>query len=67
MSDAIYTMSEPPRYSLTCKCGITISGNSERGLSSLYKRHQKDGVIHMKYKFDKVMIDDISEKESDNA
>ena len=67
MSDNIYTMSEPPRYSLTCKCGITISGNSERGLSSLFKRHQKDGVIHIGYNFGKVMIDDIPEENSTNA
>lgn len=71
MSDTTYTMSEPPHYSITCECGITISGTSERGLSSLLKRHKKDGVLHtqwdnLKNKFGKIMIDDIPQKETSN-
>lgn len=41
---------EPPRYSKTCECGITITGISEKGLSSLVKRHIESGVIHLEWK-----------------
>jgi hypothetical protein len=44
-----YTVSEPPHYAITCVCGVTINGTSERGLSALLKRHHKDGVIHKEW------------------
>lgn len=43
---AEYTVKEAPYYSLTCNCGIKITGNSEKGLNALVKRHIEDGVIH---------------------
>jgi len=45
-----YTVKEAPYYSTTCNCGIRITGNSEKGLVSLLKRHIEDGAIHLKWK-----------------
>lgn len=39
----------PPQYSKTCNCGVTITGNSENGLSGLIRRHVKDGLIHQNW------------------
>ena len=37
----------PPNYSLTCECGMTIQGQSEKGTVSLIKRHVEKGVYHL--------------------
>jgi hypothetical protein len=44
-----YTVKEAPYYSLVCSCGIRITGNSEKGLVSLVKRHIESGAIHMQW------------------
>jgi len=40
---------EPPRYQITCNCGMRISGNNENGLVSLVKLHLESGVYHTAY------------------
>ena len=40
----------PPMYSYPCDCGITISGQSEKGLNGLVKRHIEDGIFHTEKK-----------------
>ena len=40
----------PPCYSIKCECGVTVTGTSEKGLSSLMKRHIEKGTIHLEYK-----------------
>lgn len=44
-----YTAKEAPYYSLTCNCGIKITGNSEKGLLALLKKHIESGAIHLQW------------------
>ena len=39
----------PPEYSLTCNCGMRITGTNENGVISLLKRHIESGVYHTGY------------------
>jgi hypothetical protein len=45
----VYSYNESPHYSITCACGVTIIGASERGLQSLVKRHREKGSIHLEW------------------
>ena len=38
---------ELPKYSFTCNCGITITGNTENGLIGLMKLHLSKGKFHL--------------------
>jgi hypothetical protein len=40
----------PPNYSITCNCGITIGGNNEKGLVELVKLHNENGRWHLMWK-----------------
>ncbi len=53
MNEGIYTYNEPPHYSKSCNCGITIIGSSEKGLQSLIKRHIEKGSIHLEWEKEK--------------
>ena len=44
-SEKTYSNS-PPMYSYPCDCGITIAGQSEKGLNGLLKRHIEDAIFH---------------------
>ena len=44
-----YKVNEAPYYSMTCNCGIKITGNSERGLLALAKRHIAGGAFHQQW------------------
>jgi hypothetical protein len=39
----------PPDFTYDCECGIHIKGQSEKGLSSLLKKHKVDGVLHLEW------------------
>ena len=39
----------PPEYSLTCHCGMRISGTNEKGLVSLLAKHWASGEYHRTY------------------
>jgi hypothetical protein len=49
----VYSYNESPHYSITCACGVTIIGASERGLQSLVKRHREKGSIHLEWEKEK--------------
>lgn len=38
---------QSPLYSVTCDCGVTITGHSEKGLNTLFGLHIESGVIHL--------------------
>ena len=40
---------ESPGFSYLCECGISITGNSEKGLHTLVKNHREYGVFHYEY------------------
>ena len=40
---------ESPGFSYCCECGIAITGNSEKGLSTLIKRHREKGTFHLQW------------------
>jgi hypothetical protein len=40
-----------PTYSVTCNCGMTITGGSEAGTAGLLRRHFKDGPFHEAWAF----------------
>lgn len=39
----------PPEYSLSCCCGVKITGTNENGLISLMKKHIESGRYHLAY------------------
>ena len=39
----------PPEFTLTCNCGMRITGTNENGTISLLKRHIESGVFHTGY------------------
>ena len=39
----------PPEFTLTCNCGMRITGTNENGVISLLKRHIESGVFHTGY------------------
>lgn len=41
---------ESPSFSYRCDCGIMITGQSEKGLHTLIKRHKEKGIFHQEYK-----------------
>ena len=45
---------ESPGFSYRCDCGIAITGNSEKGLHTLIRRHKEKGVFHLEYVGEKV-------------
>ena len=45
---------ESPGFSYRCDCGIAITGNSEKGLHTLIKRHKEKGIFHLEYVGEKV-------------
>jgi hypothetical protein len=49
----VYSYNESPHYSITCGCGVTIIGASEKGLQSLTKRHREKGSIHLEWEKEK--------------
>ena len=40
---------ESPGFSYRCECGLIITGNSEKGLHSLVKKHRERGIFHCEY------------------
>ncbi len=47
MNYPTYISGESPHFSISCNCGVTIIGASEKGLQSLVKRHKEKGAIHL--------------------
>ncbi len=39
----------PPEYSMTCHCGMRITGTNEKGLVSLFAKHWESGEYHLAY------------------
>ena len=37
---------ENPGFSYCCECGLAITGQSEKGLATLIRRHKQNGTIH---------------------
>lgn len=59
------------QYSITCSCGITITGNSEKGLVELVKLHNQSGRWHLMWKdyfniIQKTEIEERIEREKNN-
>lgn len=40
---------ESPGFSYLCECGISITGQSEKGLHTLVRNHRQYGVFHCEY------------------
>ena len=40
---------ESPGFSYRCECSLIITGNSEKGLHSLVKKHRERGIFHCEY------------------
>ena len=38
---------QSPLYSVTCDCGVTITGYSEKKLNTLLELHIESGIIHL--------------------
>jgi hypothetical protein len=41
---------ERPSFSFYCPCGLAITGQSEKGLHTLVKRHKEKGIFHQENK-----------------
>jgi hypothetical protein len=46
---------ERPAYSFYCVCGLAITGQSEKGLHTLIKKHREKGIFHLEYTGEIVM------------
>jgi hypothetical protein len=44
---------ERPSFSFYCNCGLAITGQSEKGLQTLIKRHKEKGAIHLEWEKEK--------------
>ncbi len=44
---------ESPSFSYRCECGLMITGQSEKGLQTLVKRHREKGAIHLEWEKEK--------------
>jgi hypothetical protein len=40
---------ERPAYSFYCVCGLAITGQSEKGLHTLIRKHREKGIFHLEY------------------
>ena len=40
---------ERPSYSFYCPCGLAITGQSEKGLHTLIRKHREKGIFHLEY------------------
>ena len=40
---------ESPGFSYCCTCGLAITGQSEKGLHTLTKRHKEKGIFHLEW------------------
>lgn len=40
---------ESPGFSYRCECNLIITGNSEKGVHSLLKKHRERGIFHCEY------------------
>ena len=40
---------ESPSFSFRCECGLMITGQSEKGVFTLVKRHKEKGTFHIEY------------------
>lgn len=40
---------ESPNFSYRCECGLMITGQSEKGVHSLVKKHKERGIFHCEY------------------
>jgi len=41
--------SERPSYSFYCVCGLAITGQSEKGLHTLIRKHREKGIFHLEH------------------
>ena len=46
---------ENPGFTYICDCGLGITGQSEKGLHTLMKRHREKGIFHLEYTGEKQM------------
>jgi len=46
---------ESPAYSFYCVCGLAITGQSEKGLHTLIRRHREKGIFHLEHTGEIVM------------
>ena len=46
---------ERPAYSFYCVCGLAITGQSEKGLHTLIRKHREKGIFHLEYTGETVM------------
>ena len=40
---------ESPNFTITCQCGIAITGQSEKGVHTLLRKHKEKGPFHLEY------------------
>ena len=45
-----YSSLNKPFFTMTCECGLQITGNSENGLYALWGIHLERGVFHQRWK-----------------
>jgi hypothetical protein len=41
--------SERPSFSFYCVCGLAITGQSEKGLHTLVRKHREKGIFHLEH------------------
>ena len=41
---------ESPSFSVRCECGLMITGQSEKGLHTLLRRHKEKGAFHLEFR-----------------
>ena len=46
---------ESPGFTYLCECGLGITGQSEKGLHTLIRRHTEKGIFHLEYKGETLM------------
>ena len=46
---------ERPSYSFYCVCGLAITGQSEKGLHTLIRKHREKGIFHLEYTGETIM------------
>ena len=54
---------ESPGFSYLCLCGLAISGQSEKGLHTLMKRHKEKGIFHLEWEGKTDAVSDTTIKE----
>ena len=47
--------SERPSYSFYCVCGLAITGQSEKGLHTLIRKHREKGIFHLEHTGETIM------------